>query len=103
MRHFIYIVIAAAAAVLFISCNGRENGEIHKILTQWDNLLENNPEAVSDSLKTINPQTLSRENRAYYNLLKTTSTDGSATSASITALGATTISPEDSSETAKST
>ena len=75
MRHFIYIVIAAAAAVLFISCNERENGEIHKILTQWDNLLEKNPDAISDSLKTINPQTLSRENRAYYNLLKTISDD----------------------------
>ena len=75
MRHFIYIVIAAATAMLFISCNGRENSEIHKILTQWDNLLENNPEAVSDSLKTIDPQTLSRENRAYYNLLKTISDD----------------------------
>lgn len=75
MRCFIYIAIAAAAAVLFISCNGRENGEIHKILTQWDNLLEKNPEAVSDSLKTIDPQTLSRENRAYYNLLKTISDD----------------------------
>ena len=75
MRCFIYIAIAAAAAVLFISCNGRENGEIHKILTQWDNLLEKNPEAISDSLKTIDPQTLSRENRAYYNLLKTISDD----------------------------
>lgn len=75
MRCFIYIAIAAAAAVLFISCNERENGEIHKILTQWDNLLEKNPEAVSDSLKTIDPQTLSRENRAYYNLLKTISDD----------------------------
>jgi hypothetical protein len=75
MRCFIYIAIAAAAAVLFISCNGRENGEIHKILTQWDNLLEKNPNAISDSLKTIDPQTLSRENRAYYNLLKTISDD----------------------------
>ena len=75
MRHFIYIVIAAATAMLFISCNGRENSEIHKILTQWDNLLEKNPDAISDSLKTINPQTLSRENRAYYNLLKTISDD----------------------------
>ena len=75
MRYFIFIAVAAATAVLFISCNGRENGEIHKILTQWDNLLENNPEAVSDSLKTIDPQTLSRENRAYYNLLKTISDD----------------------------
>ncbi|WP_332456459.1 tetratricopeptide repeat protein [Petrimonas sp.] len=75
MRYFIYIAIAAAAAVLFISCNERENGEIHKILTQWDNLLEKNPDAISDSLNTINPQTLSRENRAYYNLLKTISDD----------------------------
>ena len=75
MRCFIYIAIAAAAAVLFISCNERENGEIHKILTQWDNLLEKNPDAISDSLKTIDPQTLSRENRAYYNLLKTISDD----------------------------
>ena len=75
MRYFIFIAVAAATAVLFISCNERENGEIHKILTQWDNLLENNPEAVSDSLKTIDPQTLSRENRAYYNLLKTISDD----------------------------
>ena len=75
MRCFIYIAIAAAAAVLFISCNERENGEIHKILTQWDNLLEKNPDAISDSLNTINPQTLSRENRAYYNLLKTISDD----------------------------
>ena len=75
MRYCIFIAVAAATAVLFISCNERENGEIHKILTQWDNLLENNPEAVSDSLKTIDPQTLSRENRAYYNLLKTISDD----------------------------
>ena len=75
MRYFIFIAVAAATAVLFISCNGRENSEIHKILTQWDNLLEKNPEAVSDSLKTIDPQTLSRENRAYYNLLKTISDD----------------------------
>ncbi|MEA4997565.1 tetratricopeptide repeat protein [Petrimonas sulfuriphila] len=75
MRYFIFIAVAAATAVLFISCNGRENGEIHKILTQWDNLLEKNPEAVSDSLKTVDPQTLSRENRAYYNLLKTISDD----------------------------
>ena len=75
MRYFIFIAVAAATAVLFISCNERENGEIHKILTQWDNLLEKNPNAISDSLKTIDPQTLSRENRAYYNLLKTISDD----------------------------
>jgi len=37
--------------------------------------LEKNPNAISDSLKTIDPQTLSRENRAYYNLLKTISDD----------------------------
>lgn len=58
-----------------MSCNGQEDKEIRVRLTSWDALLENNPEAISDSLKTIDPQELSRENRAYYNLLKTISDD----------------------------
>jgi len=75
MRHFFFIAITVAAVMLLISCNGKENNEMYSTLIRWDNLLENNPEAVSDSLKTIDPQTLSRENRAYYNLLKTISDD----------------------------
>ena len=58
-----------------MSCSGQEDKEIRALLTQWDELLEKNPEAISDSLKTIDPQELSRENRAYYNLLKTISDD----------------------------
>jgi len=75
MRRFIFIAFAAIAAMLFLSCNGLENNEIRTTLTQWDNLLEKNPEAISDSLKTMDPHTLSRGNRAYYNLLKTIADD----------------------------
>ena len=75
MRHFFFIAITVAAVMLLISCNGKENNEMYSTLIRWDNLLEKNPDAISDSLKTIDPQTLSRENRAYYNLLKTISDD----------------------------
>ncbi|OJV38515.1 MAG: hypothetical protein BGO33_06900 [Bacteroidia bacterium 43-41] len=75
MRRFIFIAFAAIAAMLFLSCNGLENNKIRTTLTQWDNLLEKNPEAISDSLKTMDPHALSRGNRAYYNLLKTITDD----------------------------
>ena len=75
MRYFIVFVVAAIIAILFFSCNDRENNEIHTKLAQWDELLEKNPEAISDSLKTIDPQELSRDNCAYYNLLKIISDD----------------------------
>lgn len=75
MRLFYYISVAFIAIVLFIACNGRENNEIRKMLARWDTLLEKEPSAISDSLNRINPGTLSRENRAYYSLLKTIADD----------------------------
>lgn len=75
MRYFIVIIVATLVAILSVSCNNRENNETHIKLTQWDELIEKNPKAISDSLKTIDPHDLSRENRAYYNLLKIISDD----------------------------
>ena len=76
MRTVLLILfLSIAGGLLLVSCNGQEDKEIRVRLTSWDALLENNPEAISDSLKTIDPQELSRENRAYYNLLKTISDD----------------------------
>jgi len=75
MRLFYYISVAFIAIVLFIACNGRENNEIRKMLARWDTLLEKEPSAISDSLNRIDPGTLSRENRAYYSLLKTIADD----------------------------
>ena len=65
MRHFFFIAITVAAVMLLISCNGKENNEMYSTLIRWDNLLENNPEAVSDSLKTIDREKLSRGGKAY--------------------------------------
>ncbi|WP_071137578.1 hypothetical protein [Petrimonas mucosa] len=45
------------------------------MLARWDTLLEKEPSAISDSLNRIDPGTLSRENRAYYSLLKTIADD----------------------------
>jgi hypothetical protein len=75
MRLFYYISVAFIAIVLFIACNGRENNEIRKMLARWDTLLEKEPSAISDSLNRIDPGTLSRENHAYYSLLKTIADD----------------------------
>ena len=75
MRSILTIIFASIVTILFVSCHGQENKEIHILLSRWDTLLDNEPRAVSDSLKTIDPGNLSRENRAYYNLLKTISDD----------------------------
>lgn len=75
MRSILTIIFTSIVTILFVSCHGRENKEIHILLSRWDTLLDNEPRAISDSLKTIDPSDLSRENRAYYNLLKTISDD----------------------------
>ena len=75
MRHFFFIAITVAAVMLLISCNGKENNEMYSTLIRWDNLLENNHEAVSARLNTIDPHPLSRDNRAYYSQLDTISDD----------------------------
>ncbi|MFA7140543.1 MAG: hypothetical protein WC126_06000, partial [Proteiniphilum sp.] len=44
-------------------------------LQQWDNMLDRHPKAVSDSLKTLDRNALSRSGKAYYDLLKVISDD----------------------------
>ena len=61
--------------VLLISCSSNDNRLIKQKLSIWDADIETNPSAIKDSLKTISPEELSRENRAYYNLLKVISDD----------------------------
>lgn len=75
MRRIVIIIFATIVAMLFASCESSEDKEMQLLLSQWDALLEEHPEAIADSLKTIDPNDLSRENRAYYNLLKTISDD----------------------------
>ena len=75
MRRIPIIIFTGIFMLLLVSCNNMEDKQIHTRLTEWDKLLETQPQAISDSLKTIDPHELSRENRAYYNLLKIISDD----------------------------
>lgn len=70
LRLFTILVISS-----FVLCSRPEDKEMHHKLTRYDALINNYPKAVSDSLKTISYQNLSRSNHAYYGLLKIISDD----------------------------
>lgn len=58
-------------AVLLLACSRGDNNAVYEHLSRLDAMLDDRPQAVSDSLKQLNPESLSRGNRAYYGLLKT--------------------------------
>ncbi len=68
---FRFSMLFGMLLVLLSSCEERESDEMQARLRQWDAMLQSNHQSVSDSLETINPSTLSDENKAYYNLLST--------------------------------
>lgn len=70
-----HIVTFLSVFFLFLSCDREKEANVYNRLRQWDTFLSAHPEAVRDSLQTIDPGYLSRENSAYYGLLKTISDD----------------------------
>lgn len=70
-QSYLYIVFF----VLLISCTSNDNQLVKQKLSLWDADIEMNPSAIKDSLKTLSTEDLSRENKAYYNLLKVISDD----------------------------
>jgi len=61
--------------ILFLSCDGERDANVYTRLQQWDTFLSVHPEAVRDSLQTIDPEHLSHAHSAYYGLLKTITDD----------------------------
>lgn len=57
------------------SCNKEDERQIYIRMQQWDDRLEQYPEAVLDSLRELGPGQLSPANRAYHGLLKTIADD----------------------------
>lgn len=58
------------------SCSDRaEDIRVFESLSSWDKIIDYRAKDVSDSLKTINYESLNRNNKAYYNLLKVISDD----------------------------
>jgi tetratricopeptide (TPR) repeat protein len=61
--------------LVFHSCDNRNDNGIVTRLSSWDSMLDEFPQRVSDSLRTIDREELSRGGRAYYDLLKVISDD----------------------------
>ncbi len=70
--------LSKVLCVIFIiafSCTPKNDKIDTARLAHWDSLIDSRPANISDSLKTIDQKNLSRDNRAYYHLLKVISDD----------------------------
>lgn len=68
---FIYFILL----LLVVSCRQKQDTSSDKRMQQWEAIMETNPEAVRDSLQSINSEKLAGASKAYYSLLKTISDD----------------------------
>ena len=73
LRRFILTLLAIIA--FGTSCNNENDEKVFRRLITWDAVIDKFPEQISDSLKILDVNELSRANRAYYNLLKVISDD----------------------------
>ena len=72
-RKFILTLLAIIA--FGISCNNGNDENVFQRLIMWNAMIDKYPEQISDSLKILDVNELSRANRTYYNLLKVISDD----------------------------
>uniref|UniRef100_UPI0025FB2C09 tetratricopeptide repeat protein n=1 Tax=Proteiniphilum sp. UBA5384 TaxID=1947279 RepID=UPI0025FB2C09 len=76
MRVIVTFILAIFVAwVLFLACSRKHDKADAYRLAQWDALCDSLPEAIKDSLDTMNPHGLSSSNRAWHGLLKTIADD----------------------------
>ena len=75
MQRVSYYILFTVCLIAFGSCGNRADERLHQRLTQWDAMVDTAPQSVSDSLELLKNASMSRSNRAYYNLLKVISDD----------------------------
>ena len=75
MRARSFLLTLLCIIVLGTSCDRGNDKVMLQRLTMWDAVIDSLPGSVSDSLKTLNVNQLSRKNRTYYHLLKVISDD----------------------------
>lgn len=75
MNGRISCIIICLCLLFTVSCSRERDEGLYSRLFQWDALLQEQPEAIRDSLVTLRPGELSQANRAYYGLLKTIADD----------------------------
>ena len=75
MRRSTVVLILYVILIFCNSCSDRDDASVKERLSKWDTMLDTAPQRVSDSLKVIEREGLSRSNKAYYDLLKVISDD----------------------------
>ncbi len=75
MRVGIFLLTLLAIIVLGTSCDNGSDKAMLQRLTTWDAVIDSLPAQISDSLKTLDENQLSRANKTYYHLLKVISDD----------------------------
>jgi len=75
MRVWRFILTLLVIIVLGTSCDNGSDKAVFQRLKTWDAVIDSLPAQISDSLKTLDVNQLSRTNRAYYHLLKVISDD----------------------------
>jgi len=75
MRVLSLLLTLLAIIAIGTSCNNGNDKAVLQRLSTWDAVIDTLPHLISDSLKTLDVNQLSRTNRAYYNLLKVISDD----------------------------
>jgi len=75
MRVWIFLLTLLVIIVLGTSCDNGSDKAILQRLTTWDAVIDTLPAQISDSLKMLDVNKLSRSNRAYYHLLHVISDD----------------------------
>ena len=75
MFRIIKVVTLLISFILCSSCSERDDKSAKERLSKWDSMLDTTPQRVSDSLKAMDRNGLSRSGKAYYDLLKVISDD----------------------------
>ncbi len=75
MRVGIFLLTLLAIIVLGTSCDNGSDKAMLQRLTTWDAVIDSLPAQISDSLKTLDENQLSRANKTYYHLLKVIADD----------------------------
>ena len=75
MPRITLVLLLIIPLILCYSCSDRDDASAKERLLQWDTMLDSVPRVVSDSLKKLEWEDLSRQNKAYYDLLKVISDD----------------------------
>ena len=75
MRCVSVFLLSIVCLLAVSSCQDRRDESLNHRLLEWDKMVDLAPQQVADSLRLLNSNTMSRGNKAYYNLLKVISDD----------------------------